>query len=476
MAANYFSLPQYNPGREADFSGINNALENIRNQNNIDRQRADVMEQRDYQRGRDAKSDAMAKIKQGGDIANAISMMPDADPAKAKAWSQYLANYGDGNHTPEEMDFRTGPKIAAAMAGKFTDPNEAKMNALEMQYKQAQISALNRKEDDPIKALIAQKIRSAGGMPSGAPAPSVQPQSNVGGVVPQTGPMNISNPLQPPMPQPQPASGLQLVADTAAPQPAQQPAQSDMVDVPMFGKMDRQQAREFGMMLQTDPRYATLGKSITDLANGTTAEAANIGKTAQNQLDERTISAASTLGRLNEIRRQFKPEFQQIPNKLKLLGASWGAAFGGKLSPEMQKNLSDFARYRATAFDNFNQLLKELSGTAVSAQELKRQQIVQPNPGEGLFDGDDPVTFESKIDQGERIARMAIARMNYMRSKGIQFDKDTAEQFMSLQDVPAAMDRRGAEIESTLRKANPNIDPMSLQQQVDGQLKMEFGI
>ena len=54
-----------------------------------------------------------------------------------------------------------------------------------------------------------------------------------------------------------------------------------------------------------------------------------------------------------------------------LSGASWGAAFGGELNPGMQKQLGDFSAYKATAVDNFNQLLKEMSGTAVSAHIIE---------------------------------------------------------------------------------------------------------
>lgn len=43
------------------------------------------------------------------------------------------------------MDYRTGPKLAAAAAGLFRDPMEAEKNRLDMDYKRAQIGALNRR-------------------------------------------------------------------------------------------------------------------------------------------------------------------------------------------------------------------------------------------------------------------------------------------------------------------------------------------
>lgn len=47
---------------------------------------------------------------------------------------------------------------------------------------------------------------------------------------------------------------------------------------------------------------------------------------------------------------------------------------------------------------------------------------------------------------------------------------------MSLDDVPAIIEQRGAEIERDLKAANPKADPMSIEKRVDQQLKREFGI
>jgi hypothetical protein len=70
--------------------------------------------------------------------------MPDTDPAKAAAWQRYLKTYGDGDHGPEELDFRTGPKLAAAAVGKWRDPREDEATNLDLQYKRAQIGKINR--------------------------------------------------------------------------------------------------------------------------------------------------------------------------------------------------------------------------------------------------------------------------------------------------------------------------------------------
>lgn len=459
-----------------DFSPLSNAIDSNRRNALMqqDSARADEQltmqrEQFDYTKQRNQKQDQRSEVEWYGKAANAIQNMPENDPRRAAAWQGVLRRHGGQGLSPQEMDPITGPAMMAAQAGMYLDPRDSQMKDADLAYRRAQIGKLNQKDDDPIRDLLVRRLSS---MPTrGAPsaAPGLQPQSGAPAYdVPKTGVMPISN-VQSAAPQ---QSGLQLVADAQS-QGSEQAQPGDLVNTP-FGPMNREEARSLGGTMLLDPKYAAAGRAILDSIGN--EGPSGISKPAQNKLDESTVSAASTLGRLNAIRQQFKPEFQQIPTRLKLLGASWGSAFGGKLSPEIQSQLRDFSSFKATAFDNFNQLLKELSGTAVSAQELQRQKIVQPNPGEGLFDGDDPTTFMSKIDQGMKIARSAMARMNYMRSKGLQFNKETAERFMQLKDVPAEIDKRGAEIERDLRKQNPKADKRSIERATRDQLRQEFGI
>jgi hypothetical protein len=47
---------------------------------------------------------------------------------------------------------------------------------------------------------------------------------------------------------------------------------------------------------------------------------------------------------------------------------------------------------------------------------------------------------------------------------------------MALDDVPAAIDKRGSEIEMELKRSNPRMEPGALDSKVRTQLKREFGI
>lgn len=480
MAVNFLSLPQFQaptlPNVGNALNSLGQSVETYGNALERKQERTDRMEERQYQRGRAAKSDARAEVEMWGKRALAVDQMPDG-PQRQKMWQFMIEKHGADGLTPEEIDPITGPKLMAIQAGQWRDQADGKTYEVDGRLVQVNpgggVKEIYRSPEkpDPVREMLLQRLQPKQGQAPAPAAPMLQPQSYQG-----PAPQSNQNPfLQLATDRITPVDDRQQ-APQGQPQPQVETTAPNMIDTP-FGPMTREDAQQMGGAMLLDPRYAAAGKAMLEsLQYGKN----QLSKPAETQLDERTISAASGLGRMQNIRKLYRPEFQEIPTKLKLLGASWGAALGpqlgGKLSPELQKQLGDFAAYKATAFDNFNQLLKELSGTAVSAQELSRQKIVQPNPGEGIFDGDDPITFQAKIDQGEKVFRSAIARMNFMRNRGVTFNKDTAEQFLRLEDVPAAIDRRGAEIEQQLRQQNPQADPMSIEREALKRVQQEFGI
>lgn len=478
---NFLSMPALKMPDNAliDFQGaaapLTNALSGYRQGMNQQYGEQQRLEQQGYQRGRDAKADSRQQVEWFGKQAAAIDRIQD--PAQRGAiWNRILSKHPDAaNLGPEYRDPMNGPKLVAAEAGQWRDPREDQLAdlklqgaRLDVQKSQRELSAPNEKyiemggklvavgpggarevysSPDPLKEILAKRL--GGGQPQQQQAPMLQPQSAPG-----------ANPL------------LKRVADEVPGVPAQAQPAPDQIDT-IYGAMTRQEAQDLAGAMLLDPRYQAAGKALLD---GLQAGKGELSKPVTTQVEEKALSAAGTMGRLQEIKRLFRPEFLTIPNKLKMVGASWGSSFGGKLDPQTERDLRGYSQFKAAAFDNFNQILKELSGTAVSAQELTRQQIVQPNPGEGLFDGDDPVSFKAKIEQVERLSRAAVARMNYIRSRGLQFNKDTAEQFLRLEDVPAALDKRGSEIEAEIRRANPKADPMAIDKAVRQQIMQEFGI
>ena len=444
-----------------DFSPVNQGLESIskakqqHTQNALAERKMNMAEdQFAYQRGRDQKADAKSDVEWYGKQASAVDQMQG--PQREAAWQRIISKHGAEGLTPEEMDPMTGPKLMMAQAGQFVDPLERKMKEAELAKTHALTAAAYQKaEPDPIKQFITDKLRRM--QPHGG-APQGQPQAAPGGVQRQS--FEGANGIP----------GLQLAADGTEAAPLPQPSQ-DMVDTP-FGRMGRSEARDLGSTLLLDPRYATAGKAILDAVDGPNQGA--MGRAAQNQIEERSLNASAQLGRLENIKTMFNPKFLEIPKRMEMMGLSWTSKMGVKLSAAQRDELSKYAAMRATIVNNLSTILKEVSGTAVTPQEYERIKNDQPNAGTGIFDGDDPVTLEAKLNNSIRLQRQAIARYNFMRSKGLNFDRNSLDQFLSLDDVPAAIDQRGAEIEGRLRKSGA--DPNTIDQQVRRQLKQEFGI
>lgn len=372
--------------------------------------------------------------------------LAQADAAKRKEYegrAMVAEQYGMAKGSPEWRQF--------VLTGDIKDP-------LDAEYKRAQINSLNEKADDPVAKMLIERLRerqpaAAAPAPSG---PTLQPQSFDGTL---------------------PAPGVQLIADeTQAPgqtQPVDPQAQSGMIDTP-FGPMSEQEARDLAGPMLLNPKYAPAGKAILDSIDA--SGGGKLAKPTVNQIEERTMNSALQLGRIADIRKRYDENYLKVPNRVQMLANAWTAKAGGSLSPDQQKELTNYAAFRSAAVNNLNTILKELSGAAVTPQEYERIQNDVPTAGTGVFDGDDPVSFKAKLDRTEQTLRMAIARQNFMRSQGLSFTRDTLDQFLALEDVPAAIDRRGSEIEQRLLQTNPKLDPMQLDKAVRGQLKREFGI
>lgn len=148
---NMLSLPQIQPRTGAyDVEGFGNALSEFGQvRRGLEQQsynRAQAADEKTYQRGRDAKADGRSDAQWYGKQATAVDQMPDG-PQRQAIWQRIVAKHGADGLSPEEMDHRTGPKLMAAQAGMYNDPLKAEADKLDMDYKRAQIGALNRRED-----------------------------------------------------------------------------------------------------------------------------------------------------------------------------------------------------------------------------------------------------------------------------------------------------------------------------------------
>jgi hypothetical protein len=203
------------------------------------------------------------------------------------------------------------------------------------------------------------------------------------------------------------------------------------------------------VMRDTGPQQATVGK-----------------------IEEKLLNSSDQLGRLTAITQSFKPEYLQIGTRA---GVAWSAVkekLGGNLDQADRSQLRDFTNFKRDAMSNVNRTLNELSGAAVNEHEAKRIMAELPNPGQGLFDGDAPTEFKSKLDGATNSLRNAILRYNFAKSNGL----NPLSSGIALDEVPALVEKRGAAIEEAVKKAMPNAEPEIVRMEVRMRLGREFGM
>jgi hypothetical protein len=498
MAGNYFAqLPAYRNPEGVDFAPLNQAVQNFG-----ETSRQNVMAEYAAQRnkvadGRAAAQESRAQAKfneeKGKEALNqyvgiyqAIEAAPEAERAGMFSRAKPMLDRLGGMIPDWEADTRqlgVDPgdhmTIGKLMAGRSQGP----VDPLVRRKTEAEITHLTAKNalDESIAKMLTSDAPAPAPTNAMAPQPpaTFQPQSYQGGPAPQSGLQTTAAPQNVFAPQ-QPQIGLQLAADEAVPEVEDGPQRApnpgavynlpgnETVNTPM-GQMSRDRARRLGMGLAAAGK-GEAGKMMIDAASGGDQR---MGKAANTTNDKAELSATNQIAILDRIKQSYNPEWLKIPTRVKLWGKALSEKFG-TLNPKDADELKSYAKFRQSAWRNMNQVLKDLAGTAVTESEMKRQLLDLPDPGQGITDGDAPSVFESKLDGATAFAKSAIARSRYLRSQG--FTGKPWEAGVAVEDMPGIINQRGQAIEQQLRQQNPDINPQSLEMQVDKTLKQEFGI
>ena len=233
--------------------------------------------------------------------------------------------------------------------------------------------------------------------------------------------------------------------------------------------MSRDKARKVAAAAAMQGK-SQLSKMLMDAATGGGGQ---LSKGASTVNDKDEISSTNSIATLNAIQKTYDAKFLNVPTRFKLWGNELASKFG-QLAPKDAEDVRQYAQFRQSAWHNLNRVLKDLSGTAVTENEMQRQLLDLPNPGQGITDGDAPPAFEAKLKGAMAFAHSAVARARYLRSQG--FAGRPWESSIAVEDMPQIINKRGAEIEQQLKQSNPKADPMQLQNAVKGQIKKEFGI
>jgi hypothetical protein len=212
----------------------------------------------------------------------------------------------------------------------------------------------------------------------------------------------------------------------------------------------------------------------TVLQVGGTPGGAGLGIKGRNDLDTRRLNTADQMQRINQIVAVYDARFLKAGEKFDnlMLTIKDKGILPGAISAEEQKSIADFSAFRQSAFNNLNATLREMSGAAITPQEAERLTKSLPNPGKGVFDGDSPTQFKTKLDTVTDQLKLAMARYNYAAATGIPYESTN---IVSLDQMKDFMNKRANELETQIRAQNPGASEDDIRATVKAQLRALFG-
>jgi hypothetical protein len=187
-----------------------------------------------------------------------------------------------------------------------------------------------------------------------------------------------------------------------------------------FGKEAIAMMKKNGMKISVDKDGVTFEQGGMAGAG----DGAGIQKATRRKLEESMMKASQTQGQLTEILADYEPDFLTIPGKVEKYFEGVSLGWGKNLdSPEADEAYDKYTDFRASSGNLFSTMLKDLSGGAVTEPEAKRAEAWLPNPGKGIWDGDNPRQFESKARKLLYFQKMAKMRSGLILKHGFDAEK-----------------------------------------------------
>jgi hypothetical protein len=529
MASGYIPLPAYRVPENAmlSFSGLNEGIDAIGRRRELDQTRAERAEERQYQRGRNAMVDQRYADERA--YSRGRDTLADTRYADETTYNRGRQNAMDDRDRrrfeQDEKDrrakrFQAQVGLIAPLVEKYalTEKDPAKrteimrnifsqhadladapaqfldgVNGPELFMATAQDHLLDRrKQQAEVEKLESENAfnRSLGGMIDGSGATPAAPTQPPAMYQPQSyAPDNAGQPRLQPISDTYPAQstppGIVLAQNSEGPDPtappvADGPSPGAAYNLPgdenvntAFGRMPRDQARRLGMGLALRGK-GDAGRMMIDAAS-----TGSMTKPTINAVQEKQLNAVEQYARLKAIKQSWKPEYQTIDKRL---GFAWNSLvdkFGGtrkSLTSQQRQELAAYSASRAEGLNNLNQYIKEITGAAMTIPEANRIKKTQPNPGEGIFDGDSPTEFQSKMDTNIRLTEMALARYSYLTKNGFDGTVDEMSKQIPLDDMPRVIQQETNKIQNDVMKANPGVPRQELVPIIQQRLRAQFGI
>lgn len=201
---------------------------------------------------------------------------------------------------------------------------------------------------------------------------------------------------------------------------------------------------------------------------GSGKTATGLQPTTQKKVEEELLDNAANLVQIKQIRERYQPEFATYAGQARGLWYKIKEKAGSELAPDEQDYANKFYGYRSEAGKLQADIMRRMSGTAVTPTEEARQKTYVIDPGTGVFDGDSPEQVRSKMDRFENEMRRVVARLNYVRKNGLSIRN------VSLDTMDKILQDRAEVIEGKLRAQG--VPREKLAEQVLRQLSEEFGL
>lgn len=364
------------------------------------------------------------------------------------------------------------------MMGATADLRRQQMEASRQKVDEERAAAERR------RALFGGDQGATQGVPA-APAPVQAPPQRDPNIRPQS----FEQPPQeadPNLIQVQAGSQAQPPADMP-PQPAPEPrGQIQVPRSPRFptGFATPEQATGFAQQLLAEPDQGmrALGQQILKQVEHA-KEQGGLEKGARTEVEKSLVGDINHLARLNDIERVYNDEYLKLGPRVRQGLNAVAEIAGVELSDENKQKQADFTTFRRKVAANFNLLLKEASGTAVTESELKRMILQEPNAElNGLSFWDNASAFKAKLQSSKLDLQKAIARKNYMRN-AMNLDDASVAKLVQMDKVPVSLDNMPGIMKQTqqgiikqLRIQNPRASDEELLPAVKQNMKKVFGI
>ena len=187
-------------------------------------------------------------------------------------------------------------------------------------------------------------------------------------------------------------------------------------------------------------------------------------------VEDEFMKASSGLQRVVNIADKYDNAYLEYGPRINAAWTGFKSKAGFTVPEQDREFLKNYSEFRQDAVENINLYIKEITGAQMSESEADRLMKAMPNPGFGVFDGDDPITFKSKLNTVIKKLRTAKAKYHYIRKQGFSVED------VPLEKMPDIMKTREKQLVEILKESSPGIKPDVLRQKVRERLSDEFGL